>query len=937
MLVLICGEMQLRSELGDAYTLAEYCGRFPDFADEIELQFDVDSVLPAARVLLAGETLPDEMPSLHLPGYEIIEELGRGASGVVYLARQLSTDRRVAVKAIPLSVSDRQRFMRQHQEAAILSQLQHPHVVQIYDVVPQEGMLCLIIEFVDGPTLGEFTGGKPQPPREAARLVRTLAASIHAVHEAGIFHRDLKPSNILLTRVGDPKITDFGLAKLVSSDNLLTTDNCLLGTPCYMPPEQATAAGGSAGREGDIYSLGAILYELLTGRPPFVGVTILDTLSLIRDREPVPCRTSQPKTPRDLETICLKCLKKTPSHRYPTAAALAADLGRYLDGSAIEARPPSWWEKAARWCRRRPAVAILAVSLALAIVAGFCGILWQWNEAESAHRNETAARQLADQKAVEIQRGLERLRTAMNLEDRGRAFRGWRRWDDAVNTLEEAVTLCPDLSSAWDELGQVYADLGLWDEALEHERRAFVNEPALSGPWLSYAALLANAGDRDGSRLLWAKMQKRFAGHGQGIATDVARTVCLFRDAEIDYARLAMRLRADRSQAHGPVYSYALGLIGYRGKDYSQAVEQCLESLKEGPSWPERPLNFPVLALASTELGDVENGRMYLARATEARDQIIQSLYASGEKNWSRHKGASAEWQISPSAWLEFNVLYNEARRQQNLPELKEDPRLVVLRARALMAIGRLDEAGALYDRALSLAPDDVLVGMERHRCSAYRFVDRRDFARAATEFAEAERLAPADTKLWVYLAQAHLAAGNIDAYQDVCRQMYKLHGATTDPEVADRIVWACANRADSLPHIEDLLALVNRDFSGFPISSRTKGAALVRVGRYEEALQWFDESSHYTALVPADMCFQAIACFHLGKFAQSQRHINAAEKWIAEADRQKLPSFELSKPAWGNFGWDEHLEALRLLDEAKSLHSGQLAGNRRDDRTESR
>jgi serine/threonine-protein kinase len=928
-LVLICGEMQLRRELCEEFTLDEYERRFPDFAADIELQYDADGVLPSGPNLLLDEDGPLESPSLPLTGYEILKELGRGASGVVYLARQVSTNRLVAVKAITLSSRDAHRLSRQRQEAAILSRLQHPNIVQIHDVVEADGMLCLIIEYVDGPTLGEFAAGKPQPPVEAARLVQTLAAAIHVVHDAGILHRDLKPSNILLTRAGDPKITDFGLAKLVSGENLLTTDNCLLGTPCYMPPEQATVDGRNAARQGDVYSLGAILYELLTGHPPFVGVTVLDTLSLIRDRDPIPCRNSQPKTPRDLETICLKCLKKDPQQRYQTAATLAADLGRYLDGSAIEAQPPSWKERAEKWCRRRPAVAILAVSLALAIVTGFCGILWQWNDAESAHQSETAARRLADQRADEIQRGLERLRTAMNLEDHGRAFHSERRWDDAVNTLQEAVALCPELNSAWDELGQVYADLGLWYEALEHQRHAFANEPALSGPWLSYAALLANAGDRAGSRLLWAKMQQRFAGHGHGIATDVDRAACLFQDAEVDYVRLAMGLRADRSQPHGPVYFYALGLVRYRAKDYAQAVEQCLASLKDGRSWPERALNLPVLALAYTGLGDVDNGRTYLAQATEARDQVIQSLFASGEKNWSRHKGASAEWQISPYAWLEFNLLYNEARRQQNLPELKDDPRLVVLRARALTAIHRLDEAGALYDRAVALAPEVVLIRMEQHRCAAYRFVDRRDFGRAAAEFAEAERLAPADTKLWVYLAQAHLAAGNIDAYKDVCRRMYKLHAATNDPEAADRVVWTCANRADSLPNMDDLLALANRDFAGFSISSHTRGAASVRAGRYEEALRWFDEQMHYNALLPADMCFQAIACFHLGQFDQSRRRIQDAENWIAQADRQKLPNFELKTPAWGNFGWDEHLEALRLLDEAKTLTSHRPAATK--------
>jgi tetratricopeptide (TPR) repeat protein len=914
MLVLICGEMQLRRELGDGFDLDEYQCRFPDFAPEIELQFDADTVLPSGRELLGTEAVSDDIASLHLSGYEILKELGRGASGIVYLARQLSTDRRVAVKAIPLSISDRQRFTRQHQEAAILSQLQHPHVVQIYDLVEQDGMLCLIIEYVAGPTLVAFAAGNPQPPIEAARLVRTLAAAIHVVHDAGIFHRDLKPSNILLTSLGDPKITDFGLAKLVSSDNLLTTDNCLLGTPCYMPPEQATIGGHTAGREGDVYSLGAILYELLTGRPPFVGVTILDTLSLIRDRDPVPCRTLQPQTPRDLETICLKCLEKAPRQRYATAAALAADLDRFLQGLAIEARPRSWKETAIRWCRRRPAVAILAVCLAVAIIGGFCGVLWQWNQAESA-RHE------ADNRTTEIQQGVKNSGEAAALEDRARVFRGWRRWDDAINALDEAVALCPERGSAWEERGELYADLGLWDLALADRRRAFErNEPAVSARWWSYGTLLAQAGDLNRYRRLNARMRKRFQGYGDRVAADVARTDCLIDGADDDYALAAERLRADQGRSHDPFYFYAWGLTCYRAGNATQAVDCCLESLKDGENWSERSLNFPVLAMAYAKLGKLDLAQSNLESASQERDRWIQDLYASGEKNWTRHKGVSGEWQLSPFSWLEFNLLYKEARTLLKQPMLPEDPRLIVLRARALAIICRFDEADAEYQKAIGLAPNVNLIQMERHRCAAYRNIDRRDFARAAIEFAEAARFDPADIKLWAYTAQAHLAAGNIAAYRQACREMHQLHRGTNDPDTAEQIVWTCANRADSLPNMTDLLPLASLAVEAFPYTARTKGAALVRAGRYEEALQSFDDSSRYNASQPADMCFQAIACFHLGRLEQSRRHIDDALRWIAQADQQKLPSVELTQPAWAHYGWDEHLAALRLLAEAKAL-----------------
>jgi tetratricopeptide (TPR) repeat protein len=918
MLVLICGEMQLRKEAGDSGTVDEYQRRFPDLAADIALQIDLDRFLPREPDLLDAEAAPAEVPSWQLAGYEILRELGRGAAGIIYLARQISTNRLVAVKVIALSATDAQRLVRQRQEASILSRLQHPHVVQIYDVIEIDGMLYLIIEYVNGLTLVESTAGKPQPPNEAARLTHTLAEAIHVVHEAGVLHRDLKPSNILLTSAGDPKITDFGLAKLLSSDIQLTTDNCLLGTPCYMPPEQASANGRIAGREGDVYSLGAILYELLTGRPPFLGVTVLDTLSLIRDRDPISCRTLQPQTPRDLETICLKCLEKAPQRRYATAAALAADLERFLQGAAIEARRASWTERTVRWCRRKPGIAILTAGLTLAIAAGFCGILWQWNQAESARQSESIARRDADQRAAEIQQRSERLQGALALVDRGHIFSGLHRWDDALNALDEAIVLCPELGSAWEERAQIYTDLGLWDRALGDRRRAFeLNEPALSDHWWSYGTLLAQAGDLDGYGRLCTRMCERFRGHGGRIAADFVRTVCLIPGIDTDYKLAAARLQA--GQFHDSLYLYAQGLVFYRAGEFGHAVICCLESVQVG-DWSGQPLNFPVLALAYTKLGDADNARTYLERAAQARDGWIENLYSSGEKNWVTHKGASAEWHVSPFDWLEFNLLYNEARIQLNQPKLADDPRLVAVRARAFAAIRRYAEADAEYKTAVALAPDDDRVRMEEHRCEAYRCVQQNDFARAATEFAEATQLEPADIRLWVNQAQANLAAGNIAAYKQVCREMLQRHRSMNDPATADRLVWTCANRADSLPNMEDLLPLADLALAGYPGGARTKGAALVRIGRYEDALRSFDESSRINAPHPADMCFQAIACYHLGQVRQSRQHLEDAVRWIAQADRWKLPDVELTKPSWSNLGWDERLEALRLRKEAEVL-----------------
>ncbi|MGD9634356.1 MAG: protein kinase [Pirellulales bacterium] len=376
-MVLICGEAQLREELGTKPALSEYQRRFPELSDELALQFDVDKLFHRATDVAEFsevETIDASADgSQHeLGGYELLAEIGRGASGVVYRARQKSLNRLVAIKILENPGDDPARAHRQQQEAEILARLTHPNVVRVYEVLSHRGRVHLVMELVEGPTLRESTSGRPMNARLAAELMATLADTVHAVHESGILHRDLKPSNVLLASGNEPKVTDFGLAKLQVEDNYLTTNDSILGTPSYMSPEQAIGDVAHIGPTSDVYSLGAIIYELLTGRPPFLGVTILDTLALIREREPVSPRQLQPKTPRDLETICLECLQKRPLDRYPNARELANDLRRFLHGELILARPPGPTERIARYVRRKPAVVTaLALLAALLVVTSF--------------------------------------------------------------------------------------------------------------------------------------------------------------------------------------------------------------------------------------------------------------------------------------------------------------------------------------------------------------------------------------------------------------------------------------------------------------------------------------------------------------------------------------------------------------------------------------
>jgi WD40 repeat protein/predicted Ser/Thr protein kinase len=333
--------------------------------------------------------------------YEILQLLGRGGMGVVYKARQVQLDRLVALKMIRAGAhASPQEMYRFESEARAVAQLQHPNIVQVYDVGQREGRMFFALELVEGGSLQARLNGAPLPPRNAAEMTHVLAGAVHFAHEKGIIHRDLKPANVLLMPDGAPKITDFGLAKSLHEDDSQTQTGAVLGTPSYMSPEQAQGLSRDIGPAADVYSLGAIFYELLTGRPPFRGQTTMDTLNQVQHTEPVPPRRLQPAIPPDLETICLKCLRKEPGKRYDSAAALAEDLRRFLNREPIKARPVGVSERLVKWARRRPAVAGLLAVLALVVVAALCGLTALWLRAEAALEMARLAQKDADEQKL---------------------------------------------------------------------------------------------------------------------------------------------------------------------------------------------------------------------------------------------------------------------------------------------------------------------------------------------------------------------------------------------------------------------------------------------------------------------------------------------------------------------------------------------------------
>src|SRR5262249_12569589 len=364
-------------------------------------------------------------PPVAVPGFEILGEVGRGGMAVVYKARQLSLKRLVALKMILAGEHvGPDRLARFRSEAEAVARLHHPGIVQIYETGEHGGVPYLALEFVAGGSLAQKMRDRGRTPRDAAALIETLADAIDAAHRAGIIHRDLTPSNILLAAppgdghtddrtpraagYGVPKITDFGLAINLGDGSRHTRTGEVVGTPHYMAPEQAQGRRREFGPATDIHALGAILYELLTGRPPFIGATAVDTLVQLSYEEPIPPTRLRPDLPRDLEIICLKCLQKEPRHRSASAGPLARDLPRFLTGEPIHARPTSIGGRVIKWARRRPVIAALAMASVLLTIVALASLGWALAQ-ESDRRAQAEANERA-QTDLRLQAQTERLR-----------------------------------------------------------------------------------------------------------------------------------------------------------------------------------------------------------------------------------------------------------------------------------------------------------------------------------------------------------------------------------------------------------------------------------------------------------------------------------------------------------------------------------------------
>jgi serine/threonine-protein kinase len=630
------------------------------------LRADLDVLFPPPDETIAQPA--EEKPLPRVPGYEIEGVLGRGGQGIVFRARHLRLNRSVALKMILAGAyAGARAHVYFQREVETVAGLRHPNVVHVYDVGDADGQPYYTMELVDGGSLARKLAGAPQPARPAAQLLVTLAGAVDAAHACGIIHRDLKPANILLTADGTPKISDFGLARRTDGGAGVTQTGVPVGTPSYMAPEQAQGRREAVGTSVDIYALGAILYELLTGRPPFRAETAAATMQLVLAEEAVPPKRLNPRVPRDLETICLKCLQKEPGKRYATAADVAADLERFLKHEPIRARPPGRLERCLRWVRRRPTAAALVATVTLLVVAGAVGawLLYQQESAALTHQAQTNQ---------EVCRAVEQGRSLMQ--------EGWRTADLAK--LREARTegnRAVDIARSGGASAAVLEEAEGFLEAAAQRLERAKNDRALLGAVLDVSdpqETSAYTRDRAGRILVLAQpsVDEQYA--------------TAFRNWGLDMDRTAENEVVERLRREPAVVVQEL--IG--GVD-AWMMERRRQKRPEA-EW--RRLFRVADRLDSSE--QHRRLRALLVGDAPPRAEAVAGLVAVGSP-WP------ALWELARgNEWLQLR------RVRKQIDPRKEPMLTVVLLAQACDALGDAAEAEEVLRQAAAARPDQVVLLM---------------------------------------------------------------------------------------------------------------------------------------------------------------------------------------------------------------------------------
>jgi TolB-like protein/tRNA A-37 threonylcarbamoyl transferase component Bud32 len=617
-----------------------------------------------------------------LGDYELLQEIGRGAQGVVFRARQKSLNRTVALKVISLGQwASKAHLKRFRREAEAAAGLDHPGIVPIYEVGERDGSCYFSMKFVEGGQLDEVVRRTPMSIRHAVELIAKVARTVHYAHEHGILHRDIKPGNILLDAKDEPHLTDFGLARLVESESSVTQTLDVLGTPSYMAPEQAVGNNAAVSSATDVYGLGAVLYQLLTGHPPFAGGTTYETIKLLEDTEPRPPRLLNPKVDRDLSTICLKCLEKDSKRRYSSALALAEDLQRWLKHEPIQARRTGIFSRGKKWVQRNPTSALLAASLiALAAAAGW--IVWE---------SELIRQPLATGIAVLPFENLSEQR-----ENAASFVDGVQ--DDILTKLARIADLKVISRSSVMEyrgkrnLRQIGNDLRV-SHVLEGSVRRIGTRFHMN------AQLIDTRTDAH----VWVEQYDRDFNDLFAIQSEIAQKIAGQLHAKISAAeKLAIERKPTTDLVAFELYSRAISLTPIRRSSTADSGRQAIDLLNQAvardPSFFEA---YCELAVHHDQLYffGFDHTPAQLASAEAAIQEAFRIRPNAGEAHWARAFHLYNGYLNCDSALAELEV----ARRS-----LPNDPRIFKLIGLIQRRQGRWEESTRNLERALELDPRNV-------------------------------------------------------------------------------------------------------------------------------------------------------------------------------------------------------------------------------------
>ena len=971
-------EQLLEETLESGRPVEEVCAQFPQLLWQVQerlrrcqsMEAQIDAMFPPSsdgiaarrrRLLSTNDSLPQ------IPGYQVESILGRGGVGLVYRAKHLKLNRYVALKMLLSGTyGDPHEAARFTREAQAVASLRHAHIVQVYDIGEWDGKPYFTMEIMEGGSLAAKLEGTPQPTDQAAALLLTLATAAHAAHQGGVIHRDLKPSNILLTAEGVPKISDFGLAQRLAQDATATQVPAHAGTPSYMAPEQVLGKLGAIGPATDVYGLGAILYETLTGRPPFRGGTASETERQVLSDDPVPPSRLRTKIPRDLETICLKCLEKDAARRYATAAALADDLGRFQRGEPILARPVGWIARAIKLARRRPAEVMVLAMGTCAAPTVLAVIIWVATDRAASARAinadlDEAVRLQEAASWAQANAAIERAR--LRLDNGGPETTRAR-----LRQIARDADLVPRLEAIRISHAYNKGDFLQFEQAGRAYEAAFQEFGFSSGPAdivgarvresHIHAALIDALYDWAGCAADKAKVRWLLdvAGAAQPDPTGWrARAL----DAQMIKSQDAVRvLASDPALASQPV-SLQLVVANSVSRANRDPSPILLRTLRAHPNdlWVILALgdhnwhldNFteairyyqaaaavrPDVALGHFDLG------LALAaaeRPVEAIDEYQEALRVGGNADVFRVNLAAAYSMAAQhqEACREFDLVLKQIA-QQHPPKAA---RYEGAYAYSLMMVGRDAEAADWAIRAVSMEPDLVVAPTPAHAVLLH--AQRWDQILLAWGAWLRTDAASKEEAWWRGYAELALFSGNIAEYRRACSEELKRFGNANDPLVCEGIGRACLLVDPPKEVLQAAAALLDRTLAGeqrertwrYPYFMFSKGLAELRAGHTESSLAIM-QGPAATALPPAPKLIAALAQARLGHsgpalatlaeaelaFDWSPYKADSREAWVLhvlrrEAERAILP--ELPRFLSGGYQPQDDMERLAMCGECQ-------------------